>query len=234
MSLTYATYGNTLVAMMAGSAADADYQTVLPSIIDYSEQRIYRELDLISTVTRDTSASLTANSRNFTLPTANGRFVVVSGLNLLSAGVRVAQLDPASLDYLDASWPSETAASASTVPQYFAMLTDQTVVVGPPPGSIFNVEVIGTIRPAPLSNSNQTTFLTLYLPDLFLAASMIFAAGYQKNFGASADDPRQAQSWEAQYQLLKASADAEEARKKFAGASWTSKRLEPTAQPQRG
>lgn len=220
--------------MMAGSAADADYQTVLPSIIDYSEQRIYRELDLISTVTRDTSASLTANSRNFTLPTANGRFVVVSGLNLLSAGVRVAQLDPASLDYLDASWPSETAASASTVPQYFAMLTDQTVVVGPPPGSIFNVEVIGTIRPAPLSNSNQTTFLTLYLPDLFLAASMIFAAGYQKNFGASADDPRQAQSWEAQYQLLKASADAEEARKKFAGASWTSKRLEPTAQPQRG
>lgn len=234
MSLTYATYGNTLVAMMAGSAADADYQTVLPSIIDYSEQRIYRELDLISTVTRDTSASLTANSRNFTLPTANGRFVVVSGLNLLSAGVRVAQLDPASLDYLDASWPSETAASASTVPQYFAMLTDQTVVVGPPPGSIFNVEVIGTIRPAPLSNSNQTTFLTLYLPDLFLAASMIFAAGYQKNFGASADDPKMAQSWEAQYQNLKASADAEEARKKFAGASWTSKRLEPTAQPQRG
>lgn len=234
MSLTYATYGNTLVAMMAGSAADADYQTVLPSIIDYSEQRIYRELDLISTVTRDTSASLTANSRNFTLPTANGRFVVVSGVNLLSAGVRVAQLDPASLDYLDASWPSETAASVSTVPRYFAMLTDQTVVVGPPPGSVFNVEVIGTIRPTPLSSTNQTTFLTSYLPDLFLSASMIFASGFQKNFGAQSDDPKMSASWEAQYELLKASADAEEARKKFAGASWTSKRLEPTAQPQRG
>lgn len=234
MSLTYATYGNTLVAMMAGSAADADYQTVLPSIIDYAEQRIYRELDLISTVVRDTSGALTANSRNFTLPSTEGRFVVVSGVNLLSAGVRVAQLDPASLDYLDASWPSETAASVSTVPRYFAMITDQTMAVGPPPGSALGVEVIGTIRPTPLSSTNQTTFLTSYLPDLFLAASMIFAAGYQKNFSASADDPKMSASWESQYQLLKASADGEEARKKFAGASWTSKRLEPTAQPQRG
>lgn len=160
--------------------------------------------------------------------------MVVSGINILSSGVRVAQLDPASLDYLDASWPSETAASTTTKPAYFAMITDQTGAVGPPPGTAYGVEVIGTIRPTPLSTSNTTTFLTSYLPDLFLAASMIFAAGYQKNFGAQSDDPKMSASWEAQYGNLKASADAEEARKKFAGASWTSKRLEPTAQPQRG
>ena len=44
----------------------------------------------------------------------------------------------------------------------------------------------------------------------------------------------QAQSWEGQYQLLKASAATWEARKKFAGSSWTSKQPEPLATPSRG
>lgn len=234
MSLTYATYGSTLVAMMAGSASDANYVTVLPSIIDYAEMRIYRDLDLLSTVVRDTSASLTANDRDFTLPSASGRFTVVNGINLTTAGVRVAQLEPVSLEFLDAAWSSETAASASTVPLYFAMVTDQTIAVGPPPGAIYGVEVIGHIRPTALSVSNTTTYLTTYLPDVFLAASMIFAAAFQKNFGAQSDDPRQAVSWEQQYQTLLSSADKEESRKKFAAASWSSKRVEPTAVPQRG
>lgn len=234
MSLDYTTFGPTLVAMMAGSSSDANYITILPSLIDYAEQRIYRELDLLRTVVRDQSGSLTANARTFTLPADAGRFVVVNGINLFSGGARVAQLQPVSLEFLDAAWPAETAQSSTQVPQYFAMVTDDVVVVGPPPGSDVTVEVIGTIRPAPLSSTNQTTYLTDYLPDLFLAASMIFAAGYQRNFGAMAEDPKMAQSWETQYQMLKQSADMEEHRKKWAGVSWTSKLPSPVAVPQRG
>lgn len=224
MSLTYATYQTELAALIVAGTSDADFITILPGIIDYAEQRVYRELDLLSTVVRDSSTNATANSRNFTLPSAQGRFVVLQSVNVVtpvgmttSNGTRV-PLVRTSRDYIDAAWPSETAAGASTVPVYWAPVTDQTIIFGPPPGSTFNVEAVGTIRPNPLSATNTTTFLTLYLPDLFIAASMIFASGYQKNFGSQADDPKMAQSWEAQYQTLFASANKEELKRKFGSA----------------
>lgn len=235
MALTYTTYVETIANMMTTQTNQAQFVQVLPSIIDYAEQRIYRELDLLSTTVRDTTGSLTANSRNFTLPTpSTGRFVVLDAINILNGGTRVAQLQPVSLEFMDAAYPAETSTSASVVPEYFAMVTDQTLVVGPSPGSSWGVEVVGEIRPAPLSETNTTTYLTNYLPDLFVAASMVFASGYQKNFGSQSDDPKMSASWETQYQALFASANLEENRKRWASVSWTSKQPSPVAQPQRG
>lgn len=234
MSLTYSTYVSTIANLMVTSTSQAEFVQILPSIIDYAEQRAYRELDLLSTVVRDRTGVLTVNDRNFTLPSAQGRFVVVDGVNILSNGVRTAQLEPVSLEFLDAAWPSETSTAASATPQYFAMVTDQIMSMAPAPGTAWGVEVIGHIRPTPLSASNTTTYLTTYLPDIFVAASMIFASGYQKNFGSQSEDPKMAASWEAQYQMLKASADMEEHRKRWASVSWTSKQPSPVAVPQRG
>ena len=236
MALTYSTYVSTIANLMTTSTSQTEFVQILPSIIDYAEQRIYRELDLLSTTVRDTTGTLTVNNRNFTLPTpAAGRFVVLDAINIMSlANVRVAQLQPVSLEFLDAAYPAETSTAASVVPEYFAMVTDQTIVVGPSPGTAWPVEVVGEIRPAPLTASNTTTYLTNYLPDLFVAASMVFASGYQKNFGSQSDDPKMSASWETQYQTLFASANLEEARKRWASVSWTSKQPSPVAQPQRG
>jgi len=141
----------------------------------------------------------------------------------------------ASRDYLDYSWPSVTGAG---VPQYFAYISqdpgETQVILGPWPDNTYRAEVVGKKQPAALSSGNPTTYLVERLPDLFVAASMVFLSGYMRNYGAQADDPRMGGSWETQYQILKASADTWEARKRWAGASWTSKALEPTAQPQRG
>jgi hypothetical protein len=41
-------------------------------------------------------------------------------------------------------------------------------------------------------NDSTTTILSLYVPDLFVAAAMIFMAGYQKDFGSQSDDPQAA------------------------------------------
>lgn len=213
--MNYATYKTTLASMVPISESDTNFTTILPQVIEYAEQRIYRELDLLAATVRDTSSTFTANSRNFTLPSSGGRFVTVDGVNVIVSGTRTYQLIHASRDLIDAMWPSESAASASTVPQFYGMITDQSIIVGPPPGSNYTAEVIGKIRPTALSADNTTTFLSNYLPDLFLAASMVFYTGYMKNFGAQADDPKMAQSWEAQYEKLLASANAEELRKKF-------------------
>jgi hypothetical protein len=98
----------------------------------------------------------------------------------------------------------------------------QQAAVGPCPDQAYNVEVYGTYRPATLSATNPNTPLTVLLPDLFLAASMIFMSGYQKNFGAQADDPKMAASWESQYEKLMMGATSEEFRKKFQSSTWTS------------
>lgn len=239
MSYTYATYQTALAELMVTATSAADFVAILPSIIDYAEQRCYRDLDLLSTVVRDSSTNLTANARAFTLPTSLGRFVVINGVNVVTPVATTTAngtrnpLVPTSRDVLDLLWPSEAAASASTVPTLFAMITDQQIIVGPPPGAAFNVEIIGTIRPTALSASNTTTSLSTYLPDLFLAASMIFASGYQKNFGGQSDDPKMSASWEQQYGTLLASANAEEFRKRFQSSAWTSQTAPPAAQPPR-
>jgi hypothetical protein len=235
MSYNYSQYVTELAVITAIDPSDASFQSNLPSVIDYAEQRCYRELQLLSTVTRDT-ATLTADSRTFVLPSNNGRFVTTQGINVYGPNgtgtVRV-QLTPASRDYVDAAWPSETSTSTTSVPSYYAMLTDQTVIVAPAPGSSWVAEVVGTIRPTPLSVSNTTTYLTTYLPDLFIAASMVQMSGYMRNFGSQADDPKMAQSWENQYQMLLKSADIEENMKRYASGAWSSQPPTPLASPTR-
>ncbi len=236
MALNYTTYVTALSELLTIPSSDASFQNILPDCIDYAEQRIYRELDLLQTVVRDASQALTPGSRNFTLPTAQGVFVTVNGINAITpagtapdSGTRH-PLVPVSRDYLDTVWPSAT---GSTVPTSFAMITQTAIVVGPWPDDAYVMEVIGTQRPQPLSASNTETFLSLYLPDLFLAASMVFMAGYLRNFGSQADNPEMAQSWETQYGKLLASANAEEMRKRFQGSAWSSYTQSPQAQPPR-
>ena len=235
MALTYATLVTSLANMMPVPVTDPNYQLVLPNVIDDAEQRVYRDLDLLSTIVRDSSGTLTANSRNFTFPQ---HFVVSESINVFTpAAVNTSrnQLYPVSREFLDAVYPDETAGGCCgpAVPQYYAMITDQTIIVGPPPDAAYSMEVVGTIRPAPLSATNTTTYLTLYLPDLFFDAALVFAYGYMKDFGASTDDPQAPASWEAHYQKALSSANVEENRKKYASQAWTPKQPTPYATPPR-
>jgi len=238
MSLTYTTWFQRIMELSGLGEQTINFAAILPNVIDLAEQRLYRELNLLGAVTTDSSASATANTRLFTLPVpASGRFVVVNQVNIVTpVGSTVANgslvpLVPMSVDFIQMTWPSQTAPSATTVPEYFAMVTDQTLYFGPAPGAAFNVQVVGETRPTPLSATNPTTYLSLYLPDLFVAASMAALGMYGNQGGVNNG---QAAAWEQAYQALKASADMEENRKRFAGASWTSQGVSPIALPQRG
>lgn len=226
MALNYSTYINEISKIVATDPSDQHFASIIPGMIDYAEQRIYRELDLLSTVVRDSSSALVAYNHNFALPTSIGTFITVQALNVITpvstapdSGTRN-QLTPVSRDYLDAVWNS---LSGATVPAFFSVLDGSNVIVGPWPDAAYTVEVVGTIRPTPLSQSNPTTFLTNVLPDLFVAATMVFVSGYMRNFGSQSDDPRMSASWEDQFTKLLSSAAREEIRKKFASPpGWTS------------
>ena len=233
MSYTYSQYVANLANFLVIPATDPNYQAALPTIIDDGEQRIYRELDLLSTIVRDTSGTLTANSRNFTLPQ---HIVVTENFNVFTPSGTTTnrkQLVPVARDFLDAIWGNEAAPSTPSVPDYYAMITDQQIIVGPPPDAAYTMEVIGTIRPTPLSATNTSTYLTLYLPDLFFAESCIIGYAFLKDFGAAADDPRASVTWNSHYQDLWTSANTEEQRKRYASQAWTSKQPAPIATPPR-
>ena len=220
---------NTLVV----SSTNAALQTELPIIIDTAEQRCYRELQLLDTIIRDSSSTLTANSRNFTFPQ---HFVVSESMNVftpVNTNTNRIQLVPASREFIDHVYGNETAVTTPSIPIYYAMITDQTIIVGPPPDAPYTLEVIGTIRPTPLSATNTTTYLTQYLPDLFFAASMSFSAGYLQNYGAQSDNPQMATSWEGTFTALLGSANKEEEQKRYASQAWSAKPPSPLATPPR-
>lgn len=236
VGLTYNTFVTGLATMIVVPASDPDYLDALPLIINDAEQRLYREIDLLSTVTRATGP-LTTNNRNFVLPTGNGAFVVVEQMNVITpAGTTSPDLGtrhpllPVSKEYLDVVYPSVAGAG---VPTLFAPISQTDWIVGAWPDAAYTVEVVGTIRPAPLSADNPTTFLSQYLPDVFLAAALVMSAGYQKNFSSMGDDPKAAVSWESHVQVLLDSAKVEEIRKKFGSQGWSSKSPDPIATPPR-
>jgi hypothetical protein len=219
VSYYYSTFITALASLLAVDATDDDLIAQQDTIIQAAELRCYRDLDLVSTSVVPTGV-MTANSRYFTLPTGSGHLIVVDAINVIDAAGTRHPVKPASRDVIDTFWPSDTARAATSIPTLFSRVDDTRVLVGEAPGTAWTAEVVGTIRPDPLSLTNTTTFLSLYVPDLFIAAAMAFATGsLTHNFGAQADDPKQAASWEGQYQALLASCKSEELRKNYISAN---------------
>lgn len=211
------------------------FTILIPQAITYAENRIYRDLDLLSTVSSSASYTVSLANRNLTVPASD--FVTIQNVNVIlpantsnvNIGTRQPLL-PTTKEYINMVYPS---AAGLAPPEYFAMIDQNNMIVGPWPDNTYFVEIVGTVRPSSLSSSNKTTFVSLYLPDLFLMASMIFVSGYQRNFGRQSDDPAMAQSYESQYKTLLAGATMEEMRKKFQSSAWSSMSLPVVATPTR-
>lgn len=235
MSLTYAQYVTTVAEMAVVSPTNTSFVNILPNMIDYTELRLQRDLDFLATVNSNTTFALTANQRALTF--TQGTFVTIQDVNVLTpvgtsnpnAATRNPCM-PVAKEFLDYTWPSSAGA---TTPIWFAMLNQNTLYFGPWPDQAYTVELVGTVRFTPLSSSNTTNFLSTYFPDLYVQASMIYISQFQRQWGASANDPQMPGSYESQYQGLLKSAAVEEARKKFQSVAWTSQSPSPVATPSR-
>lgn len=229
MAMNYGTFVQRFADMSGTLKSDINPTIMIPAAIDYAEERLYRELNLVTAQVTDTSGSLSSDSRTFTLPTSIGTFVSVQEINVLSPssiatssqGATRNKLAPAALNWLNYLYPSEkssTYSSGVSIPSLFAIKDDKTIIVGASPDAPYHVETIGTIRPVQLSASNSSTFLTQIYPDLFLAATMVFTCGYIRDKGMAnpqAGDISAGQYWESEYQKLFRSAVAEDVRVKY-------------------
>lgn len=233
--LTYATYKTQIATMAVVEETDPNFLTILPMMIDYAELRMYRDLDFLFTSTTNSTQACVIGSRQITVPP--GTFVVTDQINVITpagtvdpnAGVRNPLL-PTTKEFLDAVYGTP---SAPGLPKYYCAFNDNVFLIGPFPDQAYRVEITGTFRPATLSAGNPTTFISTYLPDLFVMASMIYISAYQRNFGRANDDPQMAVTYESQYQALLKGAAVEEARKKYESSAWSSQSPSPVATPTR-
>lgn len=234
-------YKTQIATMAVVAETDPAYLTILPQMITYAENRMYRDLDFLFTSVATTSYVLSSGSRQIVVPTST--FVVPQQINVITpsgtsnpdSGTRNPLL-ATTREYLDAVFG---VASSTGLPQYFAPFggnanSNWTFLVGPYSDSTYTVEIVGTFRPDSMSLTNQTTFISLYLPDIFIMASMIYISAYQRNFGRANDDPQMAVTYESQYQTLLKGAMTEEYRKKMQGSAWSSMSNSPVASPTRG
>jgi len=232
----YATYVNQIALLAVVDPADPNFVSNIPSMIEYAELRILRDLDLLVVSGSIEGYFLTVGSRQITIPM--GAMVVSEQINVITPypvsdpelGVRN-PMTPTTKEYLDMVYGDS---SVTGLPEYYVPFNDNLFLVGPFPDANYYVEIIGTVRPQSLSVSNPTTFISQYLPDLFTMASMIYVSGYQRNFGRQSDDPQMAQSYEQQYKILLEGAVKEEVRKKYESVGWSSMDPSPLATPTRG
>lgn len=240
MSLTYTSLVSTLNNLLQETGS-GDFTAIIPNIIDDAEQRIYRELNFLAQRKEDTSITTTSGTRSISLSNTTLPCMVVEQVALITpagagttSGTRVQYEGPVSLDFVNMIWPQQSATQAPSLyaSSYWAMASDNTVVLAPTPDASYTAAVTGVFRPAPMSASNATTYLGSYYPDLYLSACMVFGAAYQRDFGQMSDDPAKALSWEAHYQAEKASAMDEEARRRGESTGWTAMK-QYIAQPPR-
>lgn len=230
---------------LAAPSSVPDFNTILPRGIEFAELMMYRDpdLDFLATRTTDISTNCTPNQRELLLP---AQIVIPISLNVITpasassadGGTRN-NVEIVQKAFMDAFFSTVAPTTTPSIPAYCALIAEnnatlaKTAVLGPTPDQAYVCEWFGTFRPVPLSSTNTSTFLSLYLPDLFLSASMIFWSGYQRNFGAQSDDPKMAMSWSMLYGEQKKNASVEEARKKSQGTGWTAFAPTPVATPPR-
>lgn len=239
---TLAVVNTTTVNNIVVGVDDA-FNAIIPQMINYAELRIQRDLDLLPAETSNTSYALTPSS-NLLQVSAND-FVTIQTVSVTS-GTSIVPLLPTTKEFLQNVYNN----SASTgTPVYFAMYggdaatggtTYNNIIVGPYPDIAYPVVLTGTTRTPSLAQAATTayagittTFISTYLQDLFIMASMVYISAYQRNFGRMSDDPNMAQSYEGQYQALMHGALQEEYRKKFEASAWSSKSVSPVATPTR-
>ena len=226
---------NTQTVSGVVQGVDAAFNNQIPMMLNYAELRIQRDMNLLPAQTSSSAYSLTSGSN--LLQISVNDFVIVD-----SIVVNGTPLVPTTKEFLQNCYgPGGTQGQ----PQYFAMYggdqltggnTYNNIIVGPYPNANYSTVVTGTqclpslYAYANITQANTaTTFISTYLPDLLIMASLIYISAYQRNFGRQADDPQMAQSYESQYQLLLKGADSEEARKRFAADAWSAAMTSPVA-----
>jgi len=222
---------------------DPAFNNIIPQMLNYAELRIQRDMDLQNAQVVNDTHSLTTGSNQ--LQFSINDYVTLQTVGVVN-GTATIPLLPVAMEWMQNVY-NDSAPANYAQPKYFAIYSGdatgnvtQSILVGPYPDQNYPVHLVGTARlPSLYYNattalaSTATTFISAYLPDLLIQASMIYISQFQRNFGPTSNDPQMGPTYESNYQILLKGAMGEEFRKKFEGDAWSSSSTSPMAQPPR-
>jgi len=148
-------------------------ESVINTFITMAENQILREIDL-DVFKREMTGSMTQGNKFLTSPDGilTHRYMIltpVSGNQLF-------------LDFRDTSFMKEYWANGSTqgTPKYYSVWDQNTFYIAPTPDQNYSVELGFIYRPAQLSSTNTTTWISTNAPEALLYACLIQAYSYTK------------------------------------------------------
>ena len=205
---------------------------IVPSMLNYAELRIQRDLDLLASQASNTY-TLVPGTNIFALPADD--FFTVQTLEVLQSPTGPSTtLLPVSKEFIQNVYSGSLSAGT---PQYYAFYgdtfggyqdTNMNILFGPSPNFAYTLRVTGTQRQPSLysfaviglADSNYT-WLSAYLPDMLIMSSMVYISAFQRNFSATSDDTQMGMTYEKQYQALRLGAIADEDQRKAMGSGWS-------------
>ena len=151
--------------------------SIINDFILDAEFRILRDVD--SDNNRRYATATMISGQRF-IDTPDDLLVVRSAQIIDSDGVDQAD-NRDFLKYRDTSFMSEFNPTGATgVPKYYGMWDQDTIVVAPTPNATYTIQLNYILKPAGLSSTNTTTYLSLQFPNGLLYASLIEAFSFLK------------------------------------------------------
>ena len=151
--------------------------TIINGFIENAEFRVLREVDSDSNRSFKT-AQLVASQRYIDVPA--DCLVVRSAQIVDSDGVASAD-NREFLEYKDTNFMSEyNPTDATGVPKYYSYWDEDTLVLAPVPDAEYTIQINYVLKPAALTATNTTTYLSLNFPNGLLYACLVEAYGFLK------------------------------------------------------
>lgn len=147
--------------------------SVINNFITFAENKILRDIDL-DVFKLEVQGNMSQNNKFLTAPTdiLTHRYMI-----LTSAGGEQIFLDFRDTSFMKEYWPNGVSVG---IPKYYSVWDQNTFYIAPTPNQNFSVELGYIYRPAQLSSTNNTTWISTNAPEALFYACLIQAYSYTK------------------------------------------------------
>ena len=146
--------------------------SVINTFITMAENQILREIDL-DVFKVEATTNMTSGNKFLSAPND----ILTHRYIMITSGTNQVFLDFRDTSFMKEYWPN---GSSTGTPKYYSVWDQNTFYLAPTPNANFVVELGYIYRPAQLSSTNPTTWISTNAPEALLYACLIQAYSYTK------------------------------------------------------
>jgi hypothetical protein len=154
--------------------------TILNGFIEDAEFRILRDVDSDNN-RQYAQADIIAGQRYVNTPLINNQTLIIRSAQITNSTGGANDSSRSFIEYRDTSYISEfNPTGVQGLPKYFSYWDENTIVVAPTPDQNYNMQINYILKPAGLSVSNTTTYLSTEFSNGLTYACLVEAFGFLK------------------------------------------------------